>query len=93
MTDSPRFELTMPEEFARIGYSGLFWLAVGVSVHDLALWRVKVPCLIRPDGWLALAVMEPPSVVVVRRDSAAIMDLVTNPTGAAAPPNLSRQLP
>lgn len=83
----------MPAEFARIGYSGLFWLAVEVSAHDLALWRVKVPCLIRPDGWLALAVMEPPSVVVVRRDSAAILDLVTTREGAGQPPDLSKQLP
>lgn len=76
--------VTVPAEFADIGYSGLFHLEVPITgtPADVERLRSEVPFLMTQRGWMALKVVEVadgPRMVVVRRDSDAICDLVLRP--------------
>jgi hypothetical protein len=71
--------IAVPEEFQRIGYSGMFTVEAHMADATptlIAEWQAKVPCLLPNDGWLALAV-EPATctVTLVRRDTSAIVDI------------------
>lgn len=48
-----------------------------MSPAEINQWRAKVPCLLGNSGWMALEVTAEPMMVVVRRDSNALWDLVT----------------
>lgn len=70
----------VPAEFVAIGYSGLFHAEATMdtmSPAEVDQWRARVPFLLGNTGWMALEVTEEPMMVVVRRDSNALWDLVT----------------
>jgi hypothetical protein len=71
----------VPEEFRRIGYSGMFTVEAEITDATPTLldeWTAKVPCLLPGDGWLALAVdLATRTITLVRRDSAAVVDVAT----------------
>jgi hypothetical protein len=71
----------VPEEWRALGFSGLF--VIEASTDDPDEWERRCPvrCPLDTNGnWLALRVnrdVEPPTVVLVRQDSSAIVDLYT----------------
>lgn len=77
MSDSA---IEVPEAFAALGYSGLFHTIAtfpGPAVREAC--RLKAPYLLGNTGWMVLAVNDDGDAVLVRRDSAAIVDLWTIP--------------
>lgn len=75
----------VPPEFAAIGFGGDFWLYA--STETPLLWRRLAPCLLGNTGWMVLRVNDDDSVTVVRKDAAAIWDLITG--GPRTPPALT----
>lgn len=73
--------VTVPQEFVDIGFTGLFHTEATMDPADVEEWRTKVPCLLPQRGWMALDVQEgdPPRMVLVRTDAAAICDLFWPP--------------
>jgi hypothetical protein len=70
----------VPAAFAAIGYSGDFHLTVTFQGDvDREACRAKVPYLLGNSGWMVLEVNADGEGVLVRRDSAAICDLVFMP--------------
>jgi hypothetical protein len=76
--------VNIPEEFKRIGYSGQFTIEAVISDATPAVlteWESKVPCLLPQDGWIALSInRNARTIVLVRRDTAAIVDIATKRT-------------
>lgn len=70
--------VTVPPEFAAIGYSGLFHLDFDMDMtpDQVEQWRAKAPYLLGNTGWMVLEVTDEPRAILVRRDSNAICDLV-----------------
>ena len=77
----------VPEEWARLGFSGMFHIEATLSNGDKPMTPAEVDTFEArlPDrvpfgtnsGWLALRVnrdADPPAVVLVRDDAAAIID-------------------
>lgn len=72
----------VPRDFQMIGYSGLFraesnWAG---TPEELVTFEAGLPKLPPTPGWMALAVnreAEPPTVVLVRRDSDAVVEALT----------------
>jgi hypothetical protein len=73
--------VNVPEEFRRIGYSGVFHVDAVLSIMStdtIIEWKAKVPCLLPTDGWMALSIdCAAGTVTVVRRDAAALVDIAT----------------
>lgn len=67
----------VPEEFARLGYSGLFQVEsamVGTS-DEIAAFEATLPCLSRTAGWMVLRLNRRPDGVtatLVRQDMLAV---------------------
>lgn len=76
----------VPSELAAIGFSGDFWL--DATTDTPLLWRRLAPCLLGNSGWMVLRVNDDNSVTVVRKDAAAIWDLITKAPGSMTPPAL-----
>lgn len=85
-------ENPIPQQWRDLGYSGSFTVMLGlkdeatgdpVSQTQIDGLKSRLPYEPWPDaGWLALAVEEvggEPQVIMVRRDTAAIVDFVTGP--------------
>ena len=85
MDDDDFAVIDVPEEWRRLGFTGLFWLDVGFAEGvNIDAYEAKLPCRI-PFGTnscrLALRVnrdQDPPTVTVVWTDAAAIVDLAFN---------------
>jgi len=60
----------VPEDFKRIGYSGLFWKEI--EVHPDA--PNQPPCLLGNTGWMLLSRDEGKGIIV-RRDADALADI------------------
>jgi hypothetical protein len=72
-----------PEEFRRLGFSGLFTAESDASAEALDIWEPKMPCLLPDQNWLALrADRERGVITLVRKDAAAIVEAFTRPGGA-----------
>jgi hypothetical protein len=70
----------VPKAFYDIGYSGLFHTTMSfMDDADRENYRAKAPCLLGNSGWMVLEVDADGYGVLVRRDSAAICDLVFVP--------------
>jgi hypothetical protein len=70
----------LPEEFRRIGFSGLFHTATDLSPGAYAAFKDRVPCLVGGDKWVLASVDEASGTgVLVRKDSAAIVEALTSP--------------
>lgn len=76
---------TVPEEWARLGFSGLFSVRAGFTGNETELTALeqRVPCYV-PVGTnsniIALRVdrsVSPPEVILVRQDFAAVYDVMT----------------
>jgi hypothetical protein len=68
----------VPKAFASLGYSGLFHTTATFpdqTTRDTV--RAKPPYLVGNTGWMVLAVNDDGDAVMVRRDSAAIVDMCT----------------
>jgi hypothetical protein len=73
-----------PEEFRRLGFSGLFTAESEASAETLDIWEPRMPCLLPGDRWVALrADRERGTITVVRRDDSAIWEAFTTRGGAA----------
>lgn len=73
--------VTVPDGFRAIGYSGVFHLEVPINgtLSEVKKLRADVPFLMPQRGWMALEVTDHtdgPHMVIVRRDSNAIADLM-----------------
>jgi hypothetical protein len=70
-------KLEVPEDFARIGYSGLFHhVCIFPDTTTREGWRAKAPCLLS-QGWMLLEINDAGEGVVVRRDSDAVVEALT----------------
>lgn len=79
-------ELDVPEDFRRIGYSGLFWHDAQLddtSPVSLDTWEARCPFLLDTPGWMALRVnREAGTITLVRKDWSAVGDIaVGSPLG------------
>lgn len=75
--------IEVPKAFAALGFSGLFHTTT--TFADGATreaFRVKVPCLVGRDQWALVAINDDGDGVLVRRDSAAILDICVRPAGS-----------
>jgi hypothetical protein len=64
-----------PEEFRRLGFSGLFNAECQAAPETLDIWEPKMPCLLPGDRWVALkADRERGTITLVRRDAEAICE-------------------
>ena len=79
--------IEVPNAFAALGYSGLFHTLATFpdqATRDTA--SARAPYLVGNTGWMVLAVNTDGDAVMVRRDSAAIVDLCTiRPPAVEAP--------
>jgi hypothetical protein len=67
----------MPEEFRRLGFSGLFHTTARADQATRRAWEAKgVPCLIAGDRWVLVRFVGD-RAVLVRRDDQAMVDVVT----------------
>ena len=72
----------VPAAFAQIGYSGLFHTTATFPDERVREQvRSQAPYLVGNTGWMVLEVDEQGDAVMVRRDSAAVCDLVFPPRG------------
>jgi hypothetical protein len=70
----------VPEAFAQIGYSGLFHTTATFPDDDVREQaRSRAPYLVGNTGWMVLEIDARGDAVMVRRDSAAVCDLVFPP--------------
>lgn len=74
--------VTVPPEFARLGFSGLFHTVI--LFHDEAQraeYRGRTPCLMKERGWMMLEVNDAGEGVLVRTDAAAVVDIFRGDRG------------
>lgn len=64
----------LPEEFRRLGYSGLFHADARILPEFAEKWRAKAPCLLPQSGWALARVEGEPCAILVRRDSDALCE-------------------
>lgn len=79
--------IEVPKAFADLGYSGFFHTTAtfpGPAYREAC--RLKTPYLLGNSGWLMLAVNDDGDAVLVRRDSAAVVDVCTIPPAGKAIP-------
>jgi hypothetical protein len=79
--------IEVPEAFAAIGYSGFFHTIATFpdqATRDVA--TARAPYLVGNSGWMVLRVNDQGDAVMVRRDSAAIIDVCTIPPAGKAIP-------
>lgn len=70
----------LPEEFRRIGFSGLFSTTTGLGEGAYEAYRDRVPCLVGGDRWVLASVDEASGTgVLVRKDSIAIVEAFVRP--------------
>jgi hypothetical protein len=75
----------IPEDYKALGWSGAFIQEATFSGDDIDAMESRLPDRVpfgTNSGWLALCVnrdVSPPTVVLVRRDENAIVDLVMGP--------------
>jgi hypothetical protein len=81
-----RFGHLIPDDFRALGWSGTFMLEATLSEPDKAdEMESRLPDRVpfgTNSGWLAVCLnreVTPPTVVLVRRDENAIVDLVQGP--------------
>ena len=73
-----------PEEFRRLGFSGLFTVESDADPEALDIWEPRMPCLLPGDRWVALrADRERGTLTLVRRDDSAIWETFTTRGGAS----------
>lgn len=80
--DREQVDALLPVGAKEIGYSGLFsvesnWVG---TPEELAVFEATLPKLLLSSGWLAVAVnreLDPPTIVLVRRDSNAVVEALT----------------
>jgi hypothetical protein len=72
-----------PEEFRRLGFSGLFTAESDADPGTLDIWQPKMPCLLPGDRWVALrADRERGVITLVRRDDVALCETYLRPQTA-----------
>ena len=83
----------VPAAFREIGYSGLFHtLATFPDEATRAKARADAPYLVDNTGWMVLEVNPDGNAVMVRRDSAAICDLVFVPKRETSKPDVPSRM-
>lgn len=66
----------VPEDYRRLGYSGLFYIEVPITAGHEESMRTRVPRLMKARGWLCVAVTDDNKAVLVRNDNYALADLM-----------------